>query len=240
MEISIVDKWHSFMDNQGGGWRTYQDEEALRARLRLDYQISLSGWLAPVECVSAVALYVLSLFPESADLLEKTALFLSNRRNYVNGSWKSYWWSSDIYATAFAVRAFRKIDKFKEYAILGSEWLINQQNKNGYWSHSVKNQSSPFYTALACLALMEVDFNKYQKAIGTAMDWLLNNQTEDGSWSSGRILRIPSSDIFEIERVRKWRNSSFGVNILVDDHNRVFTTSTVVNTLDQFRKMLRQ
>ncbi len=54
---------------------------------------------------------------------------------------------------------------------------------------------------------------------------------EDGSWQSQRILRIPAPDVHEPNQVTKWRKSAFGVNTLTDDHNRIFTTATVINAL---------
>ena len=51
-------------------------------------------------------------------------------------------------------------------------------------------------------------------------------------------LVIPSPDSLSQKSVRRWRNSSFGVNILVDDHQRIFTTSTVLSALFEYEKIV--
>jgi len=228
----LIERWLAFMD-ESGGWRTYKDEQGLRSILALDKQISAQGWLSPVHCVSATALFVLSLFPDLSNRFKQTAEYLQNEFDIY---WKSYWWTSDIYATSFAIRAFCSGSYTTEAAKKACDWLCINQHRNGSWWHTSRARENAFYTAHAVLALMHADFKKYKANIDAAITWLVQHQTEDGSWKSDRILRIPSTGTLNPEDVKKWRNSSFGVNILVDDHNRVFTTSTVLNALDVYRK----
>jgi|APTNR8051073442_1049403.scaffolds.fasta_scaffold02131_6 squalene-hopene/tetraprenyl-beta-curcumene cyclase len=231
---SIVTSWLNYMDDNGG-WSTYKNEILLRERLKLESDITLKGWISPVQCVSAVALNVLTLFPELSHQFHRTSEFLLKRIDN-EMFWKSYWWSSDIYATSFTIIAFTKNKNLERYAEAGCQWLVNTQNENGSWN-THNNQENAFYTALACNALMKYDYNKYTLPIKKAVFWLVNSQTDDGSWISGRILRIPATDVVEPEKVKKWRNSSFGVNIIVDDHNRIFTTTTVVNALNTYSRL---
>lgn len=63
----------------------------------------------------------------------------------------------------------------------------------------------------------------------------MNQQTTDGSWQTTKILAIPATDVEDISKVVRWRKSSFGVNTIVDDHNRVFTTVTVLNALWDYK-----
>lgn len=68
------------------------------------------------------------------------------------------------------------------------------------------------------------------------MSWLRTNQFEDGSWKTTRILRLPYPYELHPECRDDWKRSSFGLNCLVDDHKRVFTTATVYNTLQKYAK----
>jgi len=235
MGSGLVEKWLAFMD-QSGGWCTYNDEQGLRSFLALDEGIYVNGWLAPTHCVSATALFVLSLFPDLSNRFNQTAGYLEREFDI---HWKSYWWTSNIYATSFAIRAFCAGNYGTDVIEKGCDWLCLHQNENGSWWHLSQDRENAFYTAHAALALIHADFKKYKVNIDAAISWLNQNQTEDGSWKSDRILRIPSTDTINPDNIKKWRNSSFGVNILVDDHNRVFTTSTVLNALDTYRQRIK-
>jgi hypothetical protein len=96
------------------------------------------------------------------------------------------------------------------------------------------NESNAFYTALAIKSLIAYDAMSFQDSISKGVKWLLAHQTEDGSWQTNRILRIPATDVLYPSTVKRWRKSSFGVNCIIDDHNRVFTTSTVLNALHHY------
>jgi hypothetical protein len=94
------------------------------------------------------------------------------------------------------------------------------QHKNGGWCTYIDETT-----------LRNYDNDKYAHQVELGIKFLLNNQKTDGSWKSGRILTIPQTDIIDNEQIQKWRKSSFGVNIIVDDHKRIFTTVTVLKTL---------
>ena len=225
--------WLKFV-NTDGGWVTYRDAEGLRKRLELPEEISVDAWLSSKICVSAVACYVLS-FSENRPLFENTAEFLI--KNSENEHWKSYWWTSSVYATSYAVLALTRTAKYREYCQKPVEWLAKQQTEFGFWHNPKDKQANAFYTSLALKALILYDKVHYSNEIKKGIDWLLNTQTQDGSWQTNRILQIPATDIEDPDNIGKWRNSSFGVNCVTDDHNRVFTTSTVVNCLATFKKL---
>jgi hypothetical protein len=114
-------------------------------------------------------------------------------------------------------------------------WLIEQQNERGGWVDNMSKEDSFFYTAMAVEALSTFDKEKFKLQISKGINFLLSNQTTDGSWKSSRILTIPQTDVIIKDKIQKWRKSSFGVNILVDDHKRIFTTVTVLKTLLSYR-----
>jgi hypothetical protein len=216
--------------NKNGGWSTYIDETTLRHQIKLDSNVSLKGWTSAHNCVSASTCYILSLLPDQNELFYKTANFLKKRIDD-DGCLNSYWWSSPIYATAWLINAFSQDALLKTECNQSVIWLSRQQNKNGAWLDSISNDESFFYTAMAAETLRNYDKDKYAYQVELGIKFLLNNQTTDGSWKSGRILTIPQTDIIDKEQIPKWRKSSFGVNIIVDDHKRIFTTVTVLKTL---------
>ena len=227
----IYENWLKFT-NSDGGWVTYRSAVELRERLDLSDDDSVDGWLTSKLCVTAVACYILSLY-ENHQLLETTSEYL--RKNLINNHWNSYWWTSSIYATAYAILAFSKQKKYRSICEKPCEWIVNQQTY-GFWQNPLNNQPSVFYSALALKALIFYDKDKYINQIEKGIDWILSMQTEDGSWKTDRILRIPATNIENPEIVEKWRNSSFGVNCVTDDHNRVFTTSSVINCLATYKE----
>ena len=231
---SLQESWLSFKKEKGG-WATYQDEDGLRSRLGLTKQISVSGWFSEHDCVSAAAAYVLSDIPFLDNVYESTCRYLVRR--LINANLRSYWWTSDLYALSFIALAFAKRPLYSAYGRQLGHRIAQQQQPNGCWLNPADNHPNAFYTAISLKALIATDVRAHQAIIQSGIQWLLMNQTEDGSWQTGHILRIPATDVLNPETVQRWRKSSFGVNTLVDDHNRVFTTSTVFNVLTCFTRI---
>ncbi|AQG78943.1 prenyltransferase/squalene oxidase repeat-containing protein [Spirosoma montaniterrae] len=223
--------WFRFMNNDGG-WVTYRDEQNLRRRLMLEEE-GVAGWLSAKNCVSAAAAYVLSCRQDSHDHFELTCQYLTGKINE-NGSVDSYWWTGPTYATAYTVMALSRSRQHRHKTQSSVDWLLSCQHPGGYWLNEYVKTHSPLFTALCIKALILFDAKRYQKQIKQGIDWLLAVQTSDGSWQTNRVLQIPATDIDDPSTVFSWRNSSFGVNCIVDDHNRVFTTATVLNALELF------
>jgi hypothetical protein len=226
--------WLAFM-KADGGWVTYRDPIALRKKLDLPDSVSVEGWTNSHACVSAAAAYVLAGIPSLRIDYEISCLHLATLLENKN-HWSSYWWTSDVYATSFAIQALVHHPKLKSRCEIPALWLANEQETSGFWSNPATQEPSAFYTALAIKALDSYDAKGFDKSITKGVDWLLKNQMTDGSWLTSRILRIPATEVLDPSTVKRWRKSSFGVNCIVDDHNRLFTTSTVLNTLHQLTK----
>lgn len=226
--------WLAFM-NADGGWVTYRDPTTLRKKLDLPASVSVEGWTNSHACVSAAAAYVLAGIPSLRLDFEISCLHLASLLEYKT-HWSSYWWTSDVYATSFAIQALAHHPELKSRCETPVLWLANEQETSGFWSNPATQEPSAFYTALAIKALHAYDAKAFDKSIIKGVDWLLKNQMTDGSWLTTRILRIPATDVLDPSTVKRWRKSSFGVNCIVDDHNRLFTTSTVLNTLHQLTK----
>ncbi len=232
VDPNLITRWHEFMD-EDGGWVTYRDQKALRLKLELPEETSLKGWTSSHACVTAAAAYVLAKIPSLRLDYEISCLYLATLLENKN-RWTSYWWTSDIYATAFAMQALSHHPDFKSICEAPALWLIGEQHSSGCWPNPMTNESNAFYTALAIKSLIAYDAMSFQDSISKGVKWLLAHQTEDGSWQTNRILRIPATDVTDPSTITHWRKSSFGVNCLVDDHNRVFTTSTVLNALHHY------
>ncbi|WP_394991174.1 hypothetical protein [Emticicia sp.] len=229
----IEQLWQKFIDPDGG-WVTYRDAEELYKRLELPKEISVDAWLSSKICVSAVACYVLSSF-ENHSIFEKTAEFLI--KNIKNEHWKSYWWTSSVYSTSYSILALCSHEQYRNICQKPVEWLLSQQTESGFWINPRDKQANAFYTSLALKALIVYDKEIFSNEIQKGIDWILSVQMQDGSWQTNRILQIPATDVAHPENVSRWRNSSFGVNCITDDHNRVFTTSAVVNCLATYKKL---
>lgn len=228
----IQKKWYDYT-MPSGGWVTYLHEEPLRKRLELPEDISVAAWISPKACVSAAAATVLKEIDQSA--FNKTAAYLVKNVNS-SGYWESYWWTSPVYATAYAIIALKDSSSYISICENACNWLSSQQQPNGSWLNPPTAKPNAFYTALALNALLNFDKITHQAAIEKGVNWLQNNQTTDGSWQTDRILQIPATDVENPQSVKNWRNSSFGVNCLTDDHNRVFTTSAALNFLATYQK----
>lgn len=223
MDISKDDIaiWLKFQHSDGG-FSTYIGNQ-IKNVMHYPDNADFGGWLSSQNCVTAVACWIAKSLKMN-DIYRRSYLYLEKQVK-IDGSIQSYWWSDDIYATAFAVLCDIS-DKTVQY-------LIGRQEDTGAWTNM--GAASPFYTALALKALIYI----YEKEsdihlispIEKGVKWLLSQQFTDGSWKSEKILRIPAPDIIQPNDVDKWYFTSFGVNIITDDFTRVFTTSLIHNVL---------
>jgi len=230
----LHEKWLDYL-NPDGGWSTYKDERELRKRLGFPSDANVKGWSASHTCVSATATFLLSL-DESMDrsLYESCINFLVNRLSR-KGFLASYWWSSPIYATAYFLMSIAANLNYKLYASVLADWIGRQQSETGAWPNPATQIDNPFYTSLAAKSLLIYDSRKFSDQIEKAILWLLRSQKTDGSWPSDYILRIPAADVVNPDGIHYWRKSSFGVNTLIDDHERVFSSATVYNLLNKYK-----
>ncbi|MFY0256189.1 hypothetical protein ACDQ55_19800 [Chitinophaga sp. 30R24] len=238
IEPSLLEEWTAFCSS-GGGWSTYHNPAILRSIMGLKAEADVSGWLSPKTCVSAAALYVLSRKAQYGEGYQRSADYLADMQKE-NGSWDSYWWSSPVYATAYAIQALSASGRYGNSCMKAVDWLCASQSSGGCWNSDIIFSESPLYTAMAMKALLHADALQNAPNLTAAQNWLLHHQTSDGSWQSTYALLVPSPEIHDIREVSRWKKGSFGVNTIVDDHSRVFTTVTVVNTLEYLLTKIRQ
>lgn len=236
----VISSWLKFQ-NDDKGFSTYYNND-IKKVMRMNENSDFKGWLSSQNCVTSVACFVAN-FQQSNSIFKKiyydTRNFLVIRQE-IDGSWKSYWWTERLYATCFSIMALYK-DKQLDSSICkkGVDYLLNIQANEGYWTN--RNTPCTFYTALALKTIMlyyQQAMNPYYlTSINKGIFWLCGMQYEDGSWDASRILRLPFPDELEPDKITDWRNTSFGLNCLVDDHNRIFTSAMIYNTLKLYERL---
>lgn len=235
----LIRRWCNFQ-KVNGGFSTYYKND-IKLAMKIDESADFTGWFTPQSCVTAVACWAASLYqdvPAVKHIYEKSKRFLLMNQAE-NGSWSSYWWVSDIYATTFSVLALLDDPKVDANVIdRAIRYIVKLQQPSGYWEGY--HEPSVFFTAMAINVLIEqskrTKRSDLKQAIETGISWLVTNQYDDGSWKTTRILRLPLPNELNPNTVNDWRRTSFGLNCLVDDHKRVFTTATVYNTLNNYAK----
>jgi hypothetical protein len=138
-----------------------------------------------------------------------------------DGSWASYWWPDDEYATALAAEALAATGRPGDRASVKAavRWTLARVDQNG----SVAD--SPFATALALRTLrLTIEDRIAREARETALAWLLDQQQPDGSWRASAWSLGPRPDVID-------RASSSAPPMRCLDEARTFTTSTVLSAL---------
>lgn len=189
--------------NSDGGFGTYR-EENIRQYYRIPSGMSVAGWCSSTPDVTASALLV-------NPFNNKAINYLVNTQNQ-DGFWRSYWWNSDVYATAHSI-ATLPVEIYGERVFKAQDWLADEGNIS----------EAAFYIALSINTLSKNP--KYKEIVKKRVKKLLDLQLEDGSWNTVPILRFPHpSNINPWEDQIRWREDS-------RDQNRIFTTSTCIRAL---------
>jgi squalene cyclase len=156
-----------------------------------------------------------------------------------DGYWISYWWCEREYATAHAVRALAMHNDSGDFQRIkrALDWTSGKISVEGSVQNSDFPGGSPFATALALQTLAAPTIMKTgnQKNISkNCANWLLGQQQPDGSWQSSARLRIPPPGEQYPDRIQKWNYHTLGGGSMRKDQNRLFSTATVLNALNQY------
>jgi len=82
-------------------------------------------------------------------------------------------------------------------------------------------------------------FNSFNKQLKQLVNELINDQYLDGSWQQGNSLRIPHPSTLNVAlKGIVWRKADKGTNILVEDHNRIFTTISCLNAVYSYQQKI--
>lgn len=222
-----------------GGFSTYQPSAIRNPRA--------VGWCAPEPGVTSIATSALLRTAPDRHYAEiRRALDYLLRQQMAEGYWQSYWYlgaGGRIYSTVNSLDALdaarRRPELFEPPALSVFEraagWLLSTQETDGSWGEpTVDRPGLPFATALAARSLMLARPGRPESrgALERAIGWLCRHQLADGSWPSYPILRVPAPEV-----IAPWAaDSGESVRIMNQsaDRYRVFTTATVLTTLERY------
>jgi hypothetical protein len=200
--------------NEDGGFATYKDEGELLLSLN-NTDSNISGWMASHFCVSSAAYLLFS----QLNIKSSSDEFINLRRYILNkidkNHFDSYWWDSPIYSLSLLIIGSKKINDLVIY----NKCLKKLNDILDEGLDKIKN----FYLGLSLLALKGSSNLQCKNIINK----LIKSQKNDGSWSEDYILRMPSPEITNPDDNNiLWQNKkTFGTNIIVRDHNRLFSTA---------------
>ncbi len=221
-----------------GGFTTYKDTSILLEYLDDPKINNVSGWVQSHTCVSAGTLLVLSKMKGYDKEINELINYLLSSISK-NKLWNSYWWTSEIYSTAFIIEASvtinnENLNNAVQNAITA---LMNLQQTSGLFADEF-NKEHIFYSGLVLNALCSSDlfFVQYEKQLDQLVKAILNKQNEDGSWDSSYALRVPAADCLNPKEIDQWRKHDLGQNVIIEDIHRTITTSTVLAALSRYEK----
>ena len=240
----VASRWMPAMEvllagqKPNGGFTTILDPEAWMDRFRSS-ETNLAGWTSAHPCVTAVVTLLLATLGEQRYrlALERAIAYLWSCQSS-EGFWDAYWWQGRLYTTSRVVQTLHTLGVSAEEPRLAGirAWLVASQGADGGWSGSAERDASQaFHTALAVLALCFLS-NREQEtaALVRGIEWLLAHQNSDGSWPAVPILRVPRPDVLRPWEQTSWRESLLGLDVVVPDWRRLFTTATAIQALHQF------
>lgn len=202
----------------GAGAATYTHDEAIRTFTTADANLSFAGWTQPHWCVSGAV----ALAPEPTDaLLDAIA-----RAQRPDGSWQSYWWCVDLYATALCSAALAR----HGYGAAACDRAAR------YAQMAAAGADDAFALALATIACASAGEDSAAAAFAQR---LAGVQRSDGSWQRAAWLRVPAPDVIDPENVtfEPWTGvlapgrTAAMCNFSSLDFMRTFTAATAVFAL---------
>lgn len=223
---TAADTLAGYRCEEDGGFRTYAPLYAEGGWLYTG-----SAWCQSQPCVTAMAgeaLHAAGLKRYRKQAVD-AADYLRARQDPA-GFWEAYWWHGRLYATYRACRLLVRLGD-REHARRAAEWVAVSISDSGGWAEGRDADPTAFATAQAVSTLMLVAggmtgpdraalLGPAERGVGR----LLETQHEDGGWPSAPILRVPPPNEYE-----PWHGASPG--LLVADHNRLFTSATVLAAL---------
>lgn len=209
----------SFVSDRGAS--TYASGAEIRRFTNVAEDVSFAGWVQPHWCVGGAAAQV----PQFASQMHDPVI----RSQRPDGSWKSYWWTQDAYATAMCAAALAGAEARDAIA------------RAARWAHSrAISPGTPFETAL----LLRIFYTAGDSAAAASCaERLVDVQEFDGTWRGSAWLRVPAPDIIDPETVavyeRWWGippdgRTAAACNFQSLDQRSIFTTATALSAAAAF------
>jgi squalene cyclase len=217
-----------------GGFSTVIDATAWLSRFPPEVD-DLNGWTASHPCVTAVTAMLLATLGQGRYHRQAArALAYLCAQQHAAGYWNAYWWTGQFYTTSRAVQAMSIMDdgRFSAHLAKASTWILASQLTDGGWAASNSGTAQSFQTALAVQALCFSTAGARQvAAIRRGVHCLLRKQAMDGSWPAIPMMLLPSPDVLHPWNRDEWNESILGLNVIVPDWHRLFTTATALQAL---------
>jgi len=203
------------------GIATYADPAPIRAFTGSPADRSFRGWCSSQPCVTAAVAALPGMWPEVRPYLLRT--------QRADGSWGSYWWCDDHYATALAAEALRKSGRAEDELRVrrAVEWAREQVDEQGRVVSHDRRDGSPF-AAACCLRLLLLDGDPARTRVAA---WLTGQQRADGSWAPSAYLRVPFPDDVSPWQRTEWVYGGRIEGSIVPDQWGIFTTATALDAL---------
>ena len=202
-----------------GAAGTYRYSDAIREYVGADSSVSFEGWMQPHMCVTGAV----ALASDSAGALCDAML----QAQRADGSWQSYWWPENLYATAMCASALSRHDRGRSA----------RDRAAHHTARVAESEGGPFALALAALVVAAAED---EDAAAHFVSRIAELQREDGSWASDAVLRVPAPDVIDPESVPSYYpwlgipapgRTVAMCNFSSRDVEGVFTTATAVSAL---------
>ena len=218
---NTFNNWLKYQKDNGG-FSTYVDAKNLLLALDHSNIKNVDGWTNSHNCVSAVSFYFLTKY----NLEHKASIKLRGYFNdNIESQTQSYWWTNDIYTYYYLAKTYFLLNDDKKLSFIFSK-IKSMQNTNGSFSDSYG--ANMFYTGLA-LEILLLSSN-FKSEIDNIIAYLMQKQYNDGSWANSNALQVPNAtDI--VPSKNAFPIATFGMNVRAKEFNRLFTTSTILNSI---------
>ena len=208
-----------------GGISTYKDDRLIRLFTKLKKNVSFAGWCHDHTCVTGAALGL----PALAD--EAMICYLLDQQQE-NGAWPAYWWATNTYSTGLITEGLFRLNTVPPFG----KFTGAIERSVGWSIKELKSSRSllPFELSYLLRILKCGDEKDCAYWIEYAIDELISLQFTDGSWESSAPLRIPFPHTTDPGTVRNWNWKGKGGGCVIQDHNRSFTTASVLYSLSLY------
>lgn len=230
----------SHQNKISGGFSTYCPDDGIHEFIQAPSIDIMEGWFDVHSCVTCVAIQTLveNGLPIDSDIILNALTYLDTQRNN-SGLWDSYWWKGYAYSTYHALRAIhmcRKLtnEKVKEIGKL----IISRQNNDGGWNDNFGKKSEIFCTAFLILSLLLYQNDETLRTVERGIDWIIGQQKPDGSFPSTLILKIPPPMVKDPDIIRDWKPNQLGTRVIIEDKERVFTSSAALWALISYKSLM--
>lgn len=196
-----------------GGFATYADVPKIRAYLEAPSSINFAGWTQPHACVTAAAALVGSLEPPLVD-----EVLVAQQPD---GSWRSYWWFEDAYATAISVTALARARSLQARSAV--------ERACGWACRRLDEDTAPSSFTLSLLRAILRHGADAGAHVARCTAALVAQQEPDGRWRGCAKLRIPhpdATDPLSVESWERWCGAGPPFNVFSVNLCSVFTTAT--------------